>query len=108
MENKVLTWLTSKRGSRSVKVLCGVRGVGKTRMLAAWRDGLVREGYPEDRIVSVNAEDPALCLACFGLVPDFERRAAQNARWLELRRASAHVYLSVGGSQEFVVPRKGG
>ena len=57
---KVLKWLSAKRGSRSVKVLCGVRGVGKTRLLAEWRDGLLREGYPEDRIVCVNAEDPTL------------------------------------------------
>lgn len=61
MENEtVLKWLTAKRGSRLVKVLCGVRGVGKTRTLAAWRDALVRDGYPEDRIVSVDAEDPTL------------------------------------------------
>ena len=55
-----LAWLSSKRRSRSVKVLCGVRGVGKTRALADWRDRLIGEGFPEDRIVCVNVEDPTL------------------------------------------------
>ncbi len=59
-KDDVLKWLTANRGGRSVKVLCGVRGVGKTRMLADCRAGIVREGYPEDRIVCVNAEDPTL------------------------------------------------
>lgn len=53
-------WLSLMRGNRSVKVLCGIRGVGKTRTLANWRDQLVKDGYPEDRIVSVNVEDPTL------------------------------------------------
>lgn len=55
-----IDWLCSKRRSRSVKVICGIRGVGKTKALAAWRDELVREGVSEDRIVSVNVEDPTL------------------------------------------------
>ncbi len=53
-------WLTAMRGKSCVKVLCGIRGVGKTRALAAWRDGLVAAGYPEERIVCVDAEDPVL------------------------------------------------
>lgn len=57
---KIKKWLTAKRGNRYVKVLCGLRGVGKTRLLAEWRDDLVKGGYPEDRIVCVNGEDPTL------------------------------------------------
>lgn len=55
-----LEWLSANRGTRSVKVLSGVRGVGKTQTLAAWRDRLVGEGVPDDRIVSINVEDPTL------------------------------------------------
>lgn len=56
----VREWLSSRRGKSSVKVLCGIRGVGKTRTLAAWRDDLIAGGYPEERIVCVDAEEPIL------------------------------------------------
>ena len=53
-------WLTSMRGKRCVKILCGIRGVGKTSVMASWRDGLIASGYPEERVVSIDAEDPVL------------------------------------------------
>lgn len=59
-QQAILEWLSARRGKRSVKVLCGVRGVGKTAALAAWRDRLIAGGYPEERIVSVDVEEPIL------------------------------------------------
>lgn len=54
------TWLTLMRGKRCVKILCGIRGVGKTSVMASWRDNLIASGYPEERVVSIDAEDPVL------------------------------------------------
>ena len=53
-------WLTSMRGKSSIKILCGIRGVGKTRALAQWRDELIAGGYPEERVVCIDAEEPIL------------------------------------------------
>ena len=46
------------RGNGKIKVLCGLRGVGKSTALAAWRQELIAQGLPPERIISVNAEDP--------------------------------------------------
>ena len=48
------------RGSRIVKILFGLRGVGKTAALARWRNELLAEGYPEERLVCIDAEEPVL------------------------------------------------
>ena len=53
-------WLSSMRGKRTVKILSGIRGVGKSSALAAWRDELLASGVPEERVVCVDAEEPVL------------------------------------------------
>ena len=53
-------WLSSMRGKRTVKILSGIRGVGKSAALAAWRDELLASGVPEERIVCIDAEEPVL------------------------------------------------
>jgi len=53
-------WLSSMRGKRTVKILSGIRGVGKSAALAAWRDELLFNGLPEERIVCIDAEEPVL------------------------------------------------
>lgn len=59
-EERVSSWLSAMRGSRIVKILFGLRGVGKTAALARWRNQLLAEGYPEERLVCIDAEEPVL------------------------------------------------
>ena len=56
----LLAWLDSVRGTSALKVLTGLRGVGKSRILSRWRDHLIATGVPEDHVVCVDAEEPIL------------------------------------------------
>lgn len=56
----LIGWLESVRGTSTVKVLTGLRGVGKSRLLSRWRDHLLATGVPEDHVVCVDAEEPIL------------------------------------------------
>ena len=57
---KLFAWLSSMRGKRTVKILFGVRGIGKTTVFAKWRDMILADGFPEERLVCVNAEQQIL------------------------------------------------
>lgn len=57
----MFAWLESMRGSRSkIKILSGIRGVGKSTLLHHWRAHLLERGVREDCIVYINMEEPAL------------------------------------------------
>ena len=56
----IYAWLESVRGTRKIKILSGIRGVGKSTLLRNWCARLLRKGVREDCIVYVNAEEPAL------------------------------------------------
>ena len=58
--DNIFEWLNAMRGKRLVKILTGIRGVGKSATLARWRDQLISAGYPEDRIICIDAEEPVL------------------------------------------------
>ena len=53
-------WLESMSGTRKIKVLSGIRGVGKSTLLHQWCARLLERGVRDDRIIYVNAEEPAL------------------------------------------------
>ena len=55
----IYAWLESVRGTRKIKILSGIRGVGKSTLLRNWCARLLRKGVREDCIVYVNAEEPA-------------------------------------------------
>ena len=56
----IFDWLDSMRGKRTVKFLSGIRGVGKSTVLTKWREKLLKEGYPEERFIVIDAEQPIL------------------------------------------------
>ena len=56
----IYAWLESMHGTRKVKVLSGIRGVGKSTLLRHWCARLLKRGVREDCIIYVNTEEPAL------------------------------------------------
>ena len=58
--DSIFAWLDSMRGTRMIKILSGIRGVGKSRLLGEWRTRLLESGVPEERIIYIDAEEPVL------------------------------------------------
>lgn len=56
----IFTWLESVCGTRKIKVLSGIRGVGKSTLLQKWRAHLLKRGVREDCILYIDTEEPAL------------------------------------------------
>ena len=55
----IYAWLESILGTRKVKVLSGIRGVGKSTLFRHWCARLLQKGVREDCIIYVNTEEPA-------------------------------------------------
>lgn len=53
-------WLESVCGTRKIKILSGIRGVGKSTLLHQWRLHLLERGVREDCLIYINAEAPIL------------------------------------------------
>lgn len=57
---KMFAWLESMCGIRKIKILSGIRGVGKSTLLHQWRAQLLQRGVREDCVIYINTEEPAL------------------------------------------------
>ena len=53
-----MTWLDTWRDKQIVKVVTGIRRCGKSTVLALYRDRLLAQGIPSDRIAFIDFEDP--------------------------------------------------
>lgn len=54
-----MAFLRRHTDSPVVKVISGVRGCGKSALLSLYREELLADGVPADRIIRLNFEDPA-------------------------------------------------
>ena len=68
---RYIEWLNSWRDKDIIKVVTGIRRSGKTTLLELYREKLMAEGVPRERLVSINFEDPSV-----GEFPDY--RTAWN------------------------------
>ena len=53
-----IDWLDLWRDKDVIKVVTGIRRCGKTTLLELYREKLISQGIPSNRIVSINFEDP--------------------------------------------------
>ena len=53
-----INWLDLWRDKDVIKVVTGVRRCGKTTLLELYREKLLAQGIPPNRIISINFEDP--------------------------------------------------
>ena len=82
-----INWLDSWKDKDIIKVVTGIRRSGKTTLLELFRTKLLDDGISNDRIISINFEDPGI-----GEFPDYK------SAWTYIRkkfpaRGKAYVFL---------------
>ena len=85
---KSTAWLAQWRDRDVIKVVTGVRRCGKSTLLRLFQDALRSQGVADDRIITVNLEDPALS----GLLGDF-RALYEHIRSLLSENGQSYVFI---------------